>query len=351
MLAGENTMRLICPNCGAQYEIDAGLIPPAGRDVQCSNCGNTWFQAGKLPESTAEQRQIEDREHDPDYEPGGEGAAPEAASDSAASESAASTPAADGASGAKAPNEAVAEIVGEAEEQVLEESIAAQGSKMKFETLAAKLSQPRKELPAEAETETETAAGTGDGPRKILAADVAEVLREEAERETRKRHHEAVSLETQGELGISDIGARDDKVTHAAVAQEHTSGRAEAATAKSAWHAGSRRDDLPDIEKITSTLRANSEHAQPGGPTAAAQSVVALERRRGFQIGFLLVVIVAAALLGAYDYAPQIARQVPAARPSLTNYVAKINQGRVWLDNTFNAALGALTYRAGKPGG
>ncbi len=37
-------MRLICPNCGAQYEVDDNVIPDAGRDVQCSNCGHTWFQ-------------------------------------------------------------------------------------------------------------------------------------------------------------------------------------------------------------------------------------------------------------------------------------------------------------------
>ena len=37
-------MRLICPNCSAQYEIDASLVPDEGRDVQCSNCGHTWFE-------------------------------------------------------------------------------------------------------------------------------------------------------------------------------------------------------------------------------------------------------------------------------------------------------------------
>ncbi len=37
-------MRLICPNCGAQYEVPDDVIPRTGRDVQCSNCGNTWFQ-------------------------------------------------------------------------------------------------------------------------------------------------------------------------------------------------------------------------------------------------------------------------------------------------------------------
>ena len=37
-------MRLICPNCDAQYEVPDDVMPAAGRDVQCSNCGQTWFQ-------------------------------------------------------------------------------------------------------------------------------------------------------------------------------------------------------------------------------------------------------------------------------------------------------------------
>jgi predicted Zn finger-like uncharacterized protein len=37
-------MRLVCPNCAAQYEVDEGAIPEAGRNVQCANCGDTWFQ-------------------------------------------------------------------------------------------------------------------------------------------------------------------------------------------------------------------------------------------------------------------------------------------------------------------
>src|SRR5690606_18399238 len=48
--AGGKPMRLICPSCGAQYEVDESVIPDGGRDVQCSNCGHAWFQrsAGQL---------------------------------------------------------------------------------------------------------------------------------------------------------------------------------------------------------------------------------------------------------------------------------------------------------------
>lgn len=37
-------MQLQCPICDAEYEVDASAIPYDGRDVQCSNCGHSWFQ-------------------------------------------------------------------------------------------------------------------------------------------------------------------------------------------------------------------------------------------------------------------------------------------------------------------
>lgn len=48
-------MRLICPNCGAQYEVGADVIPDGGRDVQCSNCGHTWFENPDAPTAGAEE--------------------------------------------------------------------------------------------------------------------------------------------------------------------------------------------------------------------------------------------------------------------------------------------------------
>lgn len=44
-------MRLVCPNCDAEYEVDASVIPESGRDVQCSNCGHAWFQLSPEVES------------------------------------------------------------------------------------------------------------------------------------------------------------------------------------------------------------------------------------------------------------------------------------------------------------
>lgn len=44
-------MRLTCPACEAHYEIEPGLIPPEGREVQCAFCANRWFERpGSAPE-------------------------------------------------------------------------------------------------------------------------------------------------------------------------------------------------------------------------------------------------------------------------------------------------------------
>lgn len=40
-------MRLICPNCSAEYDVADDVIPQGGRDVQCSSCTKTWFQTDK----------------------------------------------------------------------------------------------------------------------------------------------------------------------------------------------------------------------------------------------------------------------------------------------------------------
>lgn len=37
-------MRIVCPKCVAQYEVDESAIPEQGREVQCANCEHIWFQ-------------------------------------------------------------------------------------------------------------------------------------------------------------------------------------------------------------------------------------------------------------------------------------------------------------------
>lgn len=61
-------MRLVCPNCDAQYDVPDDVIPDGGRDVQCSSCGHTWFEAGPLSDLGARtvMRPAPSSKHDPD---------------------------------------------------------------------------------------------------------------------------------------------------------------------------------------------------------------------------------------------------------------------------------------------
>jgi predicted Zn finger-like uncharacterized protein len=52
-------MRLKCPNCAAEYDVAASMIPPEGRHVQCTACHTRWFvHPPQLPDP-AEDRIIE----------------------------------------------------------------------------------------------------------------------------------------------------------------------------------------------------------------------------------------------------------------------------------------------------
>ena len=50
-------MRLTCPNCAADYDVPDGMIPSAGRHVQCTVCHTRWFAAG-VPRAALSEDQI-----------------------------------------------------------------------------------------------------------------------------------------------------------------------------------------------------------------------------------------------------------------------------------------------------
>src|SRR6476659_7967283 len=37
-------MILTCPNCGTQYVVKDGAVPPEGRQVRCAACKHSWHQ-------------------------------------------------------------------------------------------------------------------------------------------------------------------------------------------------------------------------------------------------------------------------------------------------------------------
>ena len=272
-------MRLICPNCDAEYQVDDAAIPDAGRDVQCSNCGHAWFQ---LPAGAELAREAEDALFGD--APGGDPV---------------QTPTAD-------TSEAIAD-------------------RMTQSGAAASDAPPR---PA--------------GTRQTLAESVLSVLREEAERETSVRRETdlaevAGTVEMQPDLGLEDVPQASAAARHIARLKGAEPDRIAEAEPKAA----ARRDLLPDIEEINSTLRANADRARE--ESAEIDALPDLRpRRSGFRMGFVLVMVAAVALSMTYIMAPRIIGQIPGAAPGLRAYVASVDHGRLWLDGVMKSASGSV---------
>ncbi len=260
-------MRLICPNCDAQYEVPDDVMPEAGRDVQCSNCGQTWFQ------------------HHPDHAPDEEDSTAEV--------------------DAPTPDE--------------------------------EISPPPPPVTAAAPE------------RKQLDPAVADILRQEAEAEHEaRRKRQSETLESQPDLGLGGDNEADNEDTRTHQARERMARmRGEAvpekeATAKAAA-ISSRRDLLPDIEEINSTLRTGKNRDGSGADTGPdIDAPTTQKRKRGFRRGFVLMMLVFAILAAVYAFAPQIAKSVPQADPYLSAYVAWVDKLRVLLDDSVQSFLSWL---------
>jgi predicted Zn finger-like uncharacterized protein len=247
-------MRIACPNCDAQYEVDDHAIPEAGRDVQCSNCGHAWYQfpAGHAASVAAKDDEAEDPPED------------------------------DGIAAPPPPPEPARRPVDEA----------------------------------------------------LMA-----VLRDEAARELAARKAEGVrSLEVQPDLGLAPPPRPVAPPPAPAAAAEPDPERAVT------QRAAARRDLLPDIEEINSTLRAGSETRGEGAPAAVA---AAQPPAAGFRTGFFSALVVAGLLVALYVMAPRLAAQFPAAAEALESYAGAVDALRRALDGGIQGIAAQLRSLGG----
>lgn len=281
-------MRLICPNCDAQYEVPENVMPLHGRDVQCSSCGQTWFQEHpNAPKDLVFDEEDDDLPETPER------------------------PLPDG---------------------------------------------PQETLPAD-EVGFGSAKGTAQAPphpvRRALDPAVEDVLRAEAELEAKARKAERSSLESQPDLGLSDAPQRRSTAASADAARPKpapaSTGKEDVQFAKAASAVvSSRRELLPDIEEINSTLRSNSDRSPATDPGQTAQ--VEVQEKRSSRRGFVLTVALVAVLTLIYIYAPELAQRVPEAEQALTRYVEIVDSARVWLDTQITTGLSWLDQISGDGG-
>lgn len=318
-------MRLTCPNCDAEYSVDDAAIPPSGRDVQCSNCGHAWFQLHPDAEAAAASA-------DALFAPARAASlAPAAAQETTPPAFAAAprpvavpTPAE---SHAAPPSPGEAEATPDADSDDAE---------------------PAAVVEAQPAVPPLASAAVSAAAARTLDENLLAILREEAARETAVRRAEAPSMpEVQPDLGLTAAAP--------AVAPALAPDPAPAATPDlDAIEAGGamqdrvapRRDLLPDIEEINSTLRAGSE-----ARGAEAEAMVLAEKvraRGGFRAGFIVTLAAAVLLTMAYTMAPRIAEHLPGSAPMMASYVAGVDAARLWLDDAIQQAAGALRGLTGE---
>ena len=289
-------MRLTCPNCGAQYEVPDEVIPDEGRDVQCSNCGDTWYQAhpdfpGLAAEAEAEL----------------DNAPPQARSD--------------------APPQAPSDPDPSPEPDTDTGNLRA--------ALGGHDPDP--------DPDFEPAPPAHRAPdKKDVPEGIANILREEAEREAQLRGAiDADPLESQPDLGLDDL---PDEPSQRAREARNRMARMRGQTPpdqKKASALGSRRDMLPDIEEINSSLRASDDGKSSHTAVGPARIARDKGKKGGFARGFALIVLIGVIMAAVYGNATRISAAVPQAKPVLDAYVLTINQARVWLDTQ----IGALVAR------
>jgi hypothetical protein len=153
--------------------------------------------------------------------------------------------------------------------------------------------------------------------RREIDPNVANVLREEADREKRARVATQSGLETQSDLGLDGDEARRAREARLRMARMRgeDGGAPDHSTDEDDGDEGidptSRRSLFPDIEEINSSL-SPQHRSQAAASAYDPYPEVAPRPRGGFRRGFLLALLIAVCALLAYMFAVQLADMLPA---------------------------------------
>ncbi len=275
-------MRLTCPNCGAKYDIADSVLAKRGRDVQCSNCGKTWYQKAIKIEPEAAKAEDPKPKKKEMSKP-----APEA-----------SEPAEDVIKRAMA---------GSAEVDALEAERPPTEAELRKKRVAEAITRIEKHGE---ETDNQLARDLGEEPEPpSIDPAVAAILRQEAEYEAEARRQEA--LEAANGSG---------KVKRNGVF-------------------GTASSKLPRIEDINPTPRIDDDEDDDDEIDIEMGDPEALPRSSGFRLGFALTVIVFGLMVGVYVFHADLTEVFPALSPVLSDYVGTVDTARMWMTDKMQAVV------------
>ncbi|KFI24925.1 zinc-ribbon domain-containing protein [Paenirhodobacter enshiensis] len=397
-------MRLICPKCSAQYEVDDAAIPDSGREVQCSACGDIWFQPGAALT--------------PAPLPLGQPAGTESGDDPVAraisrivseleTPAGSETPPAAGPAPIVTEQAQPAELPPDPDENLAPDDFAEtaftetttesdslspvspEPEAVGTEATAAKPADPADALAALSAATAALRAALNDGeaeppapPRRPLDSNVLSILREEAERETEARRAEGSLDDAAGDAAkvVALHTPLHDAPASAPRAEPPLTREAPPAPAPSPTMRG-----LPDFSDLNSPDAPVSAETAPGSlggaersaddlppppfppelppelPDAAAlastlaaaqdrrdappqEAVQAAPQGSGFRTGFFGVLLIAALGTLLYIYAGALAALVPPLAPTLDIWVGWVDAGRIWFNHTLIGAIATLVH-------
>ena len=254
-------MRLICPNCSTQYEVDDSAVPAAGREVQCGSCSSTWFQAPARSNVTASSARSSDLPEwvDDIVESDAHEEAPELPGDTPAIES--------------APNE---EIVSEPElEGLIDTGDLAAG----IDKGAARAETPQK-TPATAAPETEPDPEPGpapDVPPSGTDPDSLEARAEEAEDLTAAaRAKTASQAAVAAAIAANMSGSTNRADRQAASAQDEVAPAPDPTSVTMDAVAGDAVDEMADVStELETAIRERTAATKEDFPAIAAAELQA----------------------------------------------------------------------------
>ena len=258
------------------------MIPAEGRDVQCSNCGTTWFQPGlrsdrKLPMAAATPAPPPVTEPAPPPPP----------------------------------------PVAPAPEPELEPEPA-----------------PEPELVPKTEAAPPTAPQRIEIDPAILA-----ILRAEAEREARLRRGEPDPADVLAVVPVAQDKAASQDQDHPVA----TGGVSDALSARQVVDDDPVATPglLPDIDQINASLRDTGDRSDTEADASDIDTLdKAPRRRKGARLGFLLALAITAGAVALYAKADLVGASVPTLAPALEVYAQAVDAARVrladlarWLGN------------------
>lgn len=269
--ATDGEMRLICPNCGAQYEVPDEVVPESGRDVQCSNCGDTWFQTHP------------DHPHE---------TAPEASAE--------------------------ADDTAETEEFDEPDWVEVDDDHDEADDLTAT---PAEETPSRRELDPEIAS--------VLREEASR------EKQARAAEKGGLEMQPDlGLDGAHDDSNRRSDQAKARMARLRGVSSPQADPAEDEdIDPATRRGLLPDIDDVNSTIASAQPAVREDLSARDGSRVTTPERSTGgFRRGLRLAVLLAILATAVYIFSPQIAETIPATADPLVAYVETVNGWRAQLN-------------------